>query len=74
MKARIFAPTSSTDYASDGTDYDFEAVPEVGQTIRFSDAPDKDHLVTKVVYIQEHNRFVLGIYTKPAEDADVAAG
>ncbi|WP_271299656.1 hypothetical protein [Sphingomonas sp. CV7422] len=64
MKVRVFRPANDADFDYLGEDFDFEAVPAVGQMLRYTNHEPADLLVERAGFIQDGESFVACVWLK----------
>jgi hypothetical protein len=71
MQVRIFKPTEDDHNVYVGEDFDFDVLPAVHQTLRFSAEPDYPFEVERVGFIQDGKTFGAAIWLRTSEPSDI---
>ena len=68
-KVRVFTPGREAESMNEGVDFNFAAIPRIGELLRFTDHRAADFVVTQVGHVQDGKTFVAAVWTEvTAED------
>ncbi len=71
MQVRIFKPTEDDHEVYVGEDFDFDFLPAVNQSLRFSAEPGYPFEVERVGFIQDGKKFGAAIWLRFSEPSDI---
>jgi hypothetical protein len=64
MKVRVFIYTGEEGEEYSGQDFEFEVMPQAGQSLRFTEQEVEDQTVEKVGFIQDGQSFIAAVWMK----------